>query len=97
MIEVKNWGNRYARNPDWSPHEQTERAGRVLWIALQSVVGGVRVTNVLLSTRGNIRYDPDYRSVRVSNPGGIVSFLRDRPDALEQGGLARILKGLKSL
>lgn len=53
MIEVKNWTDEYAQqnNRDLSPHEQTERAGRVLWIALQKKFGDGEcgVTNVLLS------------------------------------------------
>ena len=45
MIEVKNWSNQFLNNNDsFSPYEQTERAGRVLWISLQKVVKNVRVT-----------------------------------------------------
>lgn len=97
MIEVKNWSDEYAKNPKWSPHEQTERAGRVLWITLQDAVKGVRVTDVLLSTRGNIRYDPSYRAVMVSDPDKIVGFLKNRPDALTHSELWRVLKCLKYL
>lgn len=97
LIEVKNWSDRYAANPEWSPHEQTERAGRVLWVALQGSVSRVRVTNVLLSMRSNIRHDPDYRSVWVSDPDRIVDFLRNRPDVLPEDDLCRVVKALKRL
>ena len=97
LIEVKNWSDRYATNPEWSPHEQTERAGRVLWVALQGSVSRVRVTNVLLSMRGNIRHDPDYRSVWVSDPDRIVDFLRNRQDVLPEDDLRRVVKALKRL
>lgn len=97
LIEVKNWSDRYAANPEWSPHEQTERAGRVLWVALQDSVSRVRVTNVLLSMRGNIRHDPDYRSVWVSDPDRIVDFLRNRSDVLPEDDLWRVVKALKRL
>ena len=97
MIEVKNWSDEYARDPKWSPHEQTERAGRVLWITLQNAVKDVRVTDVLLSIRGNIRYDPNYRAVMVSDPDRIVGFVKNRPDVLGQQSLARVLKLLKDL
>lgn len=97
LIEVKNWSDRYAANPEWSPHEQTERAGRVLWVALQGSVSRVRVTNVLLSMRGNIRHDPDYRSVWVSDPDRIVDFLRNRQDVLPEDDLRRVVKALKRL
>lgn len=37
LIEVKNWSNQYYnQNDNLSPHEQVDRAGRVLWIALKS-------------------------------------------------------------
>ena len=97
LIEVKNWSDRYAANPGWSPHEQTERAGRVLWITLQNFVRGVRVTNVLLSMRNNIRYDSNYRSVWVSDPDNIVDFLKNRPDMLPEVDLEIIVKALKRL
>ena len=97
LIEVKNWSDRYAMNPGWSPHEQTERAGRVLWIALQNSIGEVRVTNILLSMRGNIRYDANYRSVWVSDPSRIVGFLEGKPDTLTQPDLTRILTKLDKL
>ena len=34
MIEVKNWSDQFVRNGNWKfdPYEQTERAGRILWI-----------------------------------------------------------------
>jgi len=33
MIEVKNWSTGfYKQKKKFSPHEQTDRAGRVLWI-----------------------------------------------------------------
>ena len=51
MIEVKNWSDEYTKDPKWNPHEQTERAGRILWITLQDAVKGTRVPNVLLSVR----------------------------------------------
>ena len=96
MIEVKNWSDGYAKDPKWNPHEQTERAGRVLWIALQDSAKGTRVTNVLLSVRGNIRYDPNYM-VMVSDPDRIIGFLKTKPDTLTQLSLERILRLLQGL
>ena len=49
MIEVKNWSNSYAQNYDGlNPYEQTDRAGRVLWIALHDVIKNIRVKNIIL-------------------------------------------------
>ena len=42
MIEVKNWSDKYVpSNSNLSPYEQTERAGRVLWITLQNKLGDI--------------------------------------------------------
>jgi len=80
MIEVKNWKHNYFRENQkgLNAYEQTERAGRVLWIILQSVIKGIRVTNVLLSIKGNLTYNQNYRSVFVSSLDGINQFLEKR-------------------
>lgn len=97
LIEIKNWGDRYTRNSGWSPHEQTERAGRVLWIVLQDAIKNVRVTNVLLSIRGNIRYDPRYRTVLVSSLYGINRFPEESADILERREMKRIIDRLRRI
>lgn len=96
MIEVKNWSNQFANKNTkrFSPYEQTERAGRVLWISLQSVVKDVRVTNVLLSIKGNLPYNRDYRSVFVSNLSEINSFLEKRQYAMTEKAVKKIVKNL---
>jgi hypothetical protein len=82
MIEVKNWSNSFAQNNNktFTPYEQTERAGRVLWISLQNVIQDIRVTNVLLSIQGNLPYNENYRSVFVSSLDRINQFLEKRQD-----------------
>ena len=96
MIEVKNWSNRFANNNDsFSPYEQTERAGRVLWISLQKVVKNVRVTHVLLSIKGNLPYNQNYRSVYVSSLDRINPFLEKRQDELNEKEVEKIVKSLK--
>jgi len=96
MIEVKNWSKSYARgHRGFSPYEQTERAGRVLWIELQNSFLGTRVTNVLLSIKGSFPYDRNYKSVFVSSLDRIVPFLNTREITLNRkqvGRLAWILK-----
>jgi hypothetical protein len=97
MIEVKNWSDEYAQKNtrDLSPHEQTERAGRVLWITLQNKVGDIRVTNILLSIRGNLPYDQNYRSVLVSSLDTINEFLEERQNILNEKEIEKIVKDLK--
>ncbi|MGI0056684.1 MAG: nuclease-related domain-containing protein [Nitrosarchaeum sp.] len=96
MIEVKNWSDNYVQNnPNLSPYEQTDRAGRVLWITLQNVIKNIRVTNVLLSISGNIRYNEKYRTVFVSSLDRINKFLENRQDALNQQEIKKLVDSLK--
>jgi len=97
MIEVKNWSDKFANNnkKSFNPYEQTERAGRILWINLQTVVKNVRVTNVLLSIKGNLSYNENYRSVFVSSLDRINSFLERRQDILSEKEVKKVVKDLK--
>ncbi len=97
MIEVKNWSDRYARTEinSLSPHEQTERAGRVLWVGLQGVVKNVNVTNVLLSVKGNLEYDSNFRSVYVSSLARINQFIQNREEIYYEDEVKKIVKDLK--
>ena len=96
-IEVKNWSNNYAKNnhKGLNPYEQTERAGRVLWILLQDVIKGTRVTNILLSIQGNLSYNQNYRSVFVSSLDRINQFLENRQDSLNEKDVNKIVKNLQ--
>jgi hypothetical protein len=97
MIEVKNWSNQFANNNsnnNFSPYEQTERAGRVLWISLQKVIKNVRVTNILLSIKGNLPYNESYRSVYVSSLDQINNFLEKRQNELNEKEVEKIVKSL---
>jgi len=97
MIEVKNWSDNYIKNnTNLSPYEQTERAGRVLWISLQGVIKNVRVTNVLVSIQGNMKYNEKYRSVFVSSLARINQFLERRQDSLNEKEVQKIVKSLKN-
>ena len=97
MIEVKNWSDKYARTEtnSLSPHEQTERAGRVLWIGLQGSVKDVNVTNVLLSIKGNLEWDEDYRSVYVKSLENINQFIQGREEIYYDDEVKKIVKELK--
>ncbi len=97
MIEVKNWTDKYANNNNkrFGPYEQTDRAGRVLWIALQKTVGDIRVTNVLLSIKGNLSYNQNYRTVYVSSLNTINQFLEKRQDSLSPEEVKKTVDKLK--
>ena len=96
MIEVKNWSTRYYKqNRGLSPHEQTERAGLVLWIALKSLRRYPKVTRVLLSVQDNMSYDPNYKHVIVSNKNKINQYIQTRKDNLPEKEVKRVVALLK--
>ena len=96
MIEVKNWSDNYIQNHDkLNPYEQTDRAGRILWISLQKIIKNIRVTNVLLSIQGNISYNKQYRSVFVSSLNRINQFIEKRQDDLSLKEVKKIVDELK--
>ena len=97
MIEVKNWTDEHAQDSkqDFSPYEQTGRAGLVLWITLQNVIKDIRVTNVLLSITGNLPYNQNYRSVFVSSLDTINQFLEKKEDVLDEKDIEDIVETLE--
>ena len=97
MIEVKNWTDEYAQNnkQDFSPYEQAGRAGLVLWITLKKMINNIRVTNVLLSIRGNLKYNEKYRLVYVSSIDSINQFLEKRQDTLNEKEVEKIVNELE--
>ncbi len=95
LIEVKNWSGGFSINDaKFSPYEQTERAGRVLWIHLQSVRKGTTVKNVLLSVKGNFQYNNNFRSVYVSNLEKIRNLLETGSIQLTKLDVENIVKHL---
>lgn len=99
VLEVKNWSSNQVKNhAGLSPHEQVERAGRVLWIFLKrsSFFNQPRVTNLLIPVQGNIAYNPYYRSVLIRNPLGLDRFIyENNRDALDTQMILNIVNLLK--
>jgi hypothetical protein len=94
LIEVKNWSDEYLENYERNPYEQTERAGRVLWISLDNVFSNLQVTNILLSISGNIPYDDNYK-VFVTSLERINWFLQKKDDILNDNDVKKIVSHLK--
>lgn len=96
MIEVKNYTDEFAKKGNWkfSPYEQTDRAGRVLWIAMQDIMTDCRITNVLLSIKGNLRYDNAFRFVNVAGLKTINDFITKKPDYLSKDEVNHIVENL---
>ena len=98
LIEVKNWSTSYYnKNENLSPHEQVDRAARVLWISLQSWRSpkSPKVKSVVLATKGNMQYDPRYKFVSVSDLDKINSFLQNRKEEFSDKEVKRIVGRLK--
>ena len=95
LIEAKNWSSRYIRQHDGLyPHEQVDRAGRVLWISLKSSWWSPRnpsVTSVLLSIRGNMEYDPDYKFVNIKDLKNINYFIQNRYEQFSDKEVERLV------
>jgi len=91
----KNWGGRYIRHHTGIyPHEQVDRAGRVLWISLKSSWWSPRnppVTSVLLSIRAKMQYDPDYKFVNVKDLNNINYFIQNRYEQFSDKEVKRLV------
>lgn len=99
VIEVKNWSSHYYKNHyGIPPHEQVDRACRVLWITLQSSWFAPKkppVSSVLLSIQGNIGYDDDYGYVSVKNLNNINYFLQKREEQFSEKEVKRLIGRIK--
>jgi len=100
LIEVKNWSDKFYRDTKKiSPHEQADRAARVLWISINSHWGwfgkSPRVTSVVLSIQGNMRYDPRYKYVMVSDLEQINYFIQNRKEQLSDKDVTKLVHMLK--
>lgn len=98
-IEVKNWSAFYYKNHHGiSPHEQVDRAGRVLWVSLKSSWFSPKnppVSSVLLSIQGTINYDPNYGYVTVKNLNNINYFLQHNQEIFSEKEVKRLIGRIK--
>ena len=101
LVEVKNWSDKFYRETDKiRPHEQVDRGARVLWIVIKSRWGWLAtqtpsVTSVLLSIQGNMRYDPNYKFVNVSDLDRINYFIESRKEKLSDKDVKKLVNMLK--
>jgi hypothetical protein len=80
VIEVKNWKNEFFQNEGvFSPHEQVDRAGLVLYIFLNNFLPfKPNVSRVLLPIQQNLSYDSNFKYVSVVNLEHLNSFIRSK-------------------
>jgi len=79
IIEVKNWSNATLNNRHFSPHEQVDRAGKVLWRYLKNntIFYSPRITKVLVPIQRNIQYDSHYKSVLIRDAQNLSNFIEN--------------------
>lgn len=97
LIQAKDWSAIFDNQDDVNPHEQTDRAGRVLWLSLKPLYNteNLHVTSVLLSTHGNIKYDPKYKFVLVSDLNKINRVFRNRREEFSERDVKRMVDKIK--
>jgi len=99
VIEVKNWSSFYYKNHyGLPPHEQVDRAGRVLWITLKSSWFSPKnppVTSVLLSIQANINYDEDYGYVKVKSLNNINYYIQNKEEQFSDKEVSRLIGRIK--
>ena len=99
LIEVKNWSAKYYKNHyGLRPHEQVDRAGRVLWIKLKSSwfrPKDPQVTSVLLSIQGSIPADTNYGYVVVKNLNDINSYIQNKAEQFSEKEVKRLIDRVK--
>jgi len=99
LIEVKNWSAKYYKNHyGLRPHEQVDRAGRVLWIKLKSSwfrPKDPQVTSVLLSIQGSIPADTNYGYVVVKNLNEINSYIQNKVEKFSEKEVKRLIDRVK--
>ena len=99
LMEVKNWSDKYANQKHkLRPHEQVDRAGLVLWIALQSSWRSPRkppVIKVVVSIQDNISYVPSYKYVSISSLNEMNRFIENRRERFSEKEVHRMVDRIK--
>jgi len=99
VIEVKNWSKRFtSKRYTISPHEQVDRARKVLWIALEywHKIEKPNVTGVVLPVQGNIGYEPKHQYICVTDLNTIGAFLENPREEFSNKEVKRIVGRIKS-
>jgi hypothetical protein len=96
LIQAKDWSAIFD-NQEVNPHEQTDRAGKVLWLTLKPLYNteNLHVTSVLLSTHQNIKYDPKYKHVLVSDLKKINRVFRNKGEIFSERDVKRMVEKIK--
>ncbi|WGI17172.1 nuclease-related domain-containing protein [Methanonatronarchaeum sp. AMET-Sl] len=112
LIEVKNWSNQYLnKNKGITPHEQLDRAGKTLYIYLNSQLNqnntnidtkknidlnGKNLTKILVPIQNNMNYNKNYKYVFVKNLTQLNNFITNRKTVYSQKETKIITNALKN-
>ena len=79
LIEVKNWSKATLNSKHFSPHEQVDRAGKVLWRHLKNhtIFYKPKITQILVPIQHNIEYNSYYKSVLIRDVQNLTSFIEN--------------------
>ncbi len=96
LILAKDWSAIFD-NQDVNPHKQTDGAGKVLWLSLKPLYNteNLHVITVLLSTHPNIKYDPEYKHVLVSDLKRINHVFRNKGEIFSERDVKRMVDRIK--
>jgi len=95
VIEVKNWTSKSVENSleGFTPHEQVDRAGLLMYIRLKNIVrDGVDVKKLLVPLKDNIPYLPEYKHVLVVRPSNLNNFIMTQKESLSYETVNKIVK-----
>lgn len=98
-IEVKNWSQDYLNShTGFSPHEQVDRAGLVLFIYLKSktFLFKPKIANILVPIQHNLSYNPNYKFVFIKDLSDIRKFILDNNTRLSDREIKKVVTLLKS-
>ena len=99
VIEVKNWSSAYRDNHKGiSPHEQVDRAGRVLYKYLDKYpsLRKPKITQLLVPIQCNLHYDKKYKHVLVCDPPKVREFIENNNSVLPSENINKAISLLKT-
>ena len=97
LIQAKDWSDIPDDQNNITPHEQTDRAGSVLWMTLKPLnkTKNPHVTSVLISTQKNIKFDPKYKFVLVYDLKKINHLIKNRREEFSERDVQRMVDSIK--
>jgi hypothetical protein len=94
VIEVKNWGKNY-KHRGFSPYEQVDRAGLILYRHFKDVGINRKATKFLISIQQPFKYNNNYKSVLVNTHYGLKQYLEKRQNKIPLEEVDRIVRNLQ--